>query len=229
LIVSGIVILVDQLSKIFVKGFSIPLLNINYEGMYYGQSFNIIGDFFKLTFVENPGMAFGIDVSDTSKFFLTLFTLLAAIGIFLYMYKIRYESFQLRLSFSFILGGALGNLIDRMFYGVFYGYAPLFYGKVVDFFDVDFFDFSMLGYSFTRWPIFNIADSAVTIGVILILFVREKQAEVPADIELNYETKIYDETEIVPAQTLNGPENEPDNNREVSENNDFGRNEEKKD
>ena len=64
-----------------------------------------------------------------------------------------------------ILGGAVGNMIDRMFYGVLYGEAPLFYGKVVDFFDVDFPDIDLLGYQLTRWPVFNIADASVTVGV----------------------------------------------------------------
>jgi signal peptidase II len=65
-----------------------------------------------------------------------------------------------------------------MFYGIFYEYAPLFHGKVVDFLDIDFFKFNLLGRSFDRWPIFNIADSAVTIGVlILIFFYRSEKLE----------------------------------------------------
>ena len=69
-----------------------------------------------------------------------------------------------------ILGGALGNLIDRVFYGVFFGDAPLFYGKVVDFLDMNFFDINIFGYQLTRWPVFNIADASVTLGVLLLLF-----------------------------------------------------------
>jgi signal peptidase II len=76
----------------------------------------------------------------------------------------------LKLSLAFILGGAIGNLIDRMFYGIFYGYAPLFYGHVVDFLDFDFFHFTLFGRTFDRWPIFNVADAAVTIGVVILLF-----------------------------------------------------------
>ena len=88
---------------------------------------------------------------------------------------------------AFILGGAVGNLIDRVFYGVFYHYAPLFYGRVVDFFDFDFFNISILGKSYDRWPVFNIADSAVTIGVLmLILFYRKvsKEESQEAAVEL---------------------------------------------
>jgi signal peptidase II len=57
-----------------------------------------------------------------------------------------------------------------MFYGLIYDYAPLFYGKVVDFFDFDFFNFSIFGRSYDRWPIFNIADAAVSVGVLILLF-----------------------------------------------------------
>jgi signal peptidase II len=57
-----------------------------------------------------------------------------------------------------------------MFYGLIYDYAPMFYGKVVDFFDFDFFNFSIFGRSYERWPIFNIADAAVSIGVLILLF-----------------------------------------------------------
>lgn len=163
------IVIADQITKLLVKGGTIPLLNIHVKGMNYGQSINIIGDFFKITFVENPGLAFGIEVGETSKLILSLFTLLACIGIFYYLFKSRNQKLIVRLAIAFILGGAIGNLIDRTFYGVFYGYAPLFYGRVVDFFNVDFFDFTILGKTFDRWPIFNIADASVTIGVITLL------------------------------------------------------------
>lgn len=176
------IVIADQITKFFVKGGTIPVLNIHVDGMYYGQSINVIGDFFKLTFVENPGLAFGIEVGDSSKLMLSLFTLLASIGIFYYLYKSRHQKLIVRLSLAFILGGAIGNLIDRTFYGVFYGYAPIFYGRVVDFFNVDFFDFTIFGRTFDRWPIFNIADATVTIGVIMLLIfhrtepVKEQEA-----------------------------------------------------
>ncbi len=181
LFVSIIVVLIDQLSKLLVKGFSIPFLNINYEGMYHGQRIPIIGDLFRLTFIENPGMAFGIDPGDGFKLWISIFSLIASVGIVIYMFLIRNHRLSLRIALAFILGGAIGNLIDRMFYGVFYGYAPLFYGKVVDFLDFDFFDITVFGRSYDRWPIFNFADAAVTIGVlILIFFYRDKREDIPA-------------------------------------------------
>lgn len=169
LFVTLVVVLADQLTKFFVKGGILPIINIRADGMFYGQSIEVIGDFFKITFVENPGLAFGIDVNNTTKLLLSLFTLAASIGIFLYLYKSKDQKFIIRFALALILGGAIGNLIDRTFYGVFYGYAPIFYGKVVDFFNVDFFDFTLFGRTFERWPIFNIADASVTFGVILLL------------------------------------------------------------
>jgi len=177
------IVIADQITKFLVKGGTIPILNIHVEGMYYGQSINVIGEFFKITFVENPGLAFGIEVGESSKLMLSLFTILACLGIFYYLYKSRHQKLIIRLALAFILGGAIGNLIDRTFYGVFYGYAPIFYGRVVDFFNVDFFDFTILGKTFDRWPIFNIADATVTIGVITLLIfhrtehVTEKEAQ----------------------------------------------------
>ena len=90
------------------------------------------------------------------------------------MYKSRNEKVVIRVALAVILAGALGNLVDRTFYGVFYGYAPLFYGKVVDFLNVEFWDFTIFGHTYERWPIFNIADASVTVGVfLLIIFHRE--------------------------------------------------------
>ncbi len=169
LFISLFVIITDQVTKFLVKGGTIPLLNIKASGMKLGESFNVIGDFFKITFVENPGIAFGIDVNDVSKLFLSLFSLVAGLGILYYLWKSREQKLIIRVAMAFILGGAIGNFIDRAFYGVIYGYAPIFYGKVVDFFNFDFFNFTIFGRTYDRFPIFNVADSAVTIGVILLL------------------------------------------------------------
>ena len=168
----------DQVSKLLVKGFSIPFLKLHYEGMFHGQRIRIIGDFFQLTFIENPGMAFGYDPGSNFKLIVSLFSLLASIALIVYLYFARKQSLSLRVSLAFIIGGAVGNLIDRMFYGVFYGYGSLFYGRVVDFLDFDFFHFTIFGRTFERFPVFNLADASVTIGVlILILFYKHHQNE----------------------------------------------------
>lgn len=173
-VVSVVIIIVDQVSKLLVKGFSIPFLKINYEGMYHGQRIPIIDDFFRLTFIENPGMAFGFDPGVSLKLWISLFSLFASVGLLIYLYFIRNQNLSFRLAIAFILGGAVGNLIDRMLYGVLYGYAPLFYGKVVDFFDFDFFNVSIFGRYYDRWPIFNFADAAVSIGVLILIFFYRK-------------------------------------------------------
>lgn len=178
LYLSLVVVVIDQITKLLVKGFSIPFLNFNHDGMYYGQVIPIIGDFFRLTYIENPGMAFGYDPGDGLKFWVTLFSLVASVGLIIYLYLIKNKSLSLRVAIALILGGAVGNLIDRMFYGVIFEYAPLFYGKVVDFLDFDFFNFTLFGRTYDRWPIFNIADAAVTTGVlVLIVFYRKHQRE----------------------------------------------------
>ena len=164
------VIIADQISKFYIKGISIPALNLNFEGMYFGESISVIGDFFRITFTENPGMAFGFDPGSDFKLFISVFSLIASIGLLVYLYTVRNKSLSLKIAIALILGGAVGNVIDRMFYGLIFDYAPLFYGKVVDFFDFDFFNFSIFGRSYDRWPIFNIADAAVSIGVLILLF-----------------------------------------------------------
>ena len=167
LFVTLFIIVGDQITKLFVKGFSIPGLGIQVKGMTLGTTVPVFGDFARLTYIENPGMAFGIDVG--GKLFFSIFSVIASIGILFYLYKMRNERFLFRFSLAMILGGAVGNLIDRVFYGVLFNDGGLFYGKVVDFIDVDFFNVNVFGYHLSRWPIFNIADSSVTIGVLILL------------------------------------------------------------
>lgn len=170
--VSVVIVVFDQITKLMVKGIIIPSLNIYFEGIAVGSSRPIWGNFLRLTYIENPGMAFGIDIG--GKLFFSIFTLIASIGIFVYLFKMRNESFPFRFSLAMILGGACGNLIDRLFYGMLFDDSPLFYGKVVDFIDMDFFNVNIFGYHLSRWPVFNIADASVSVGVILLLFVHRR-------------------------------------------------------
>ncbi len=219
------VIFADQLSKFYIKGISIPFLNINFEGMYFGESIPVIGDFFRITFTENPGMAFGFDPGSDFKLFISVFSLIASIGLLIYLFTVRKKSLSLKIAIALILGGAIGNVIDRIFYGLIYDYAPLFYGKVVDFFDFDFINFSILGRSYDRWPIFNIADAAVSIGVlILLVFYKhhesedEKNREIPSSSDPN-SAAVNESSDNEPS-----PENikddlndgEPDKGKEIS-------------
>ncbi len=205
-----IVFITDQASKLAVKGFSIPFLDFNWVGMDYGQSINVIGTFFRITFVENPGMAFGLDVGVTQKLFLSIFTIFATFGILYYLYKSRERDFALRLGLSLILAGALGNMIDRIFYGVIFDYAPLMYGRVVDFIQVEFWDFTLFGHTYETWPIFNVADSAVSVGVaVILLFHREKAKE--EKLNMSATSNSIDSTI---SESINTTENGEDNNRE---------------
>lgn len=172
LYITAIIVVVDQATKLLVKGFSLPFVDYYHAGMQLGTSIPLLGDFFRLTFIENPGMAFGIDVG--GKLYLTAFSTFASIGIVYYLFKIRQEALIIRVSLAMILGGAIGNLIDRIFYGVIFGEGPLLYGKVVDFFDLDFFNISIGDFHVSRWPVFNIADAAVSLGVLFLLVFHRK-------------------------------------------------------
>lgn len=154
--VAAAIVLLDQITKLLVKG--VPFLGI--EGMPLHSSFSFIGDLIRITYVENPGIAFGITIPGM-KIFFSLFSVVAAVAIYMYL---RRHSDRLgtwdRIALVLIMGGAVGNLIDRCFYGVLYGEEDLFYGYVVDFID--------FGWKRNWWPIFNIADSAVSVGVAIL-------------------------------------------------------------
>jgi signal peptidase II len=162
---SAIILLADQATKLTIK-----------NRVDLRDSISVMGDFFRLTYIENPGMAFGIQFG--SPLFFTGFASIASVVIFVYLYRIRHEKFIPRFALAIILGGAVGNLIDRFAYG-----------QVVDFLD--------FGFGETRWPIFNIADSSVTVGMILLLSVVlfEKDKETVAPVS----------EDIVPSNNHNDP------------------------
>lgn len=101
-----------------------------------------------------------------------------------FIYKNRKEIFYLRFSLALILGGAIGNLFDRIFHGVIYGTDKLLSGNVVDFFQINIPDIKIFGKVFYSWPIFNIADIAITAGFVMILIgyrkiFQKKEVEEP--------------------------------------------------
>jgi len=194
LFISFGVVLIDQLSKLLVKGISLPILNLNVHGMYEGQRIPLLGNFFNITLVENPGIAFGIDFGEGFKFLIALFSIIASIGLLIYLYKNRNKIFSLRLAVALILGGAVGNLFDRVFYGVIYNYGPLFHGKVVDFFNLKFFNFFIFDRLFGSY-VFNFADMAVTSGVILLLFALNWQRNTENEINPAIENYLADNKE----------------------------------
>lgn len=174
LFISLAVVLLDQFTKIYIKGISLPFLKIHHSGMYQGQQIPLLDDLFNITYIENPGIAFGINFGPDFKLVTCIFTLLAAIALLIYFFKIKDKRLLLRFPVALIIGGAVGNLIDRIFYGVFYGYSPLFYGKVVDFFDIRVLNMMLFDRTIGNY-VFNIADIAVTIGVIMLLYVYNRK------------------------------------------------------
>lgn len=172
------VLFFDQATKLAVKGVHLPALGVSCDGMSYGQSIPLVGDWLKITFIENPNMAFGLNIG--GKVLLAVFAMLASLGIVVYLWKHRTSPFLLRSALALVLAGALGNLIDRVLYGVLFGYASLFNGNVVDFMDVDLFTFQIGSSGFKFWPIFNVADAAVSIGVVMLLIATRTLKPAPA-------------------------------------------------
>ena len=166
-LIAAVLVVLDQVTKVLVK-----------TSMMLGESHPMIGSMVNLTFVENPGMAFGISWGD-GKLILTLLTIVIAGVLVWYLRQIASGHWAPRLAVTLILAGAVGNLIDRAFYGVIFGDAPLFYGRVVDFIQVDIPDITWLGDVHTHFPVFNIADSCVTVGVILLLLTGNKLPATP--------------------------------------------------
>ena len=137
-IVFSMAVIIDQVTKAIIR-----------QTMLIGQSIPVLGQVLKFTYVENPGIAFGIRVGSGTVF--TVLSILASMGVVVYLYTHWNEGNGVKYGLALILGGACGNLIDR-----------IRYRQVVDFIDV--------GINNFRWPVFNIADSAVVIGVAIFFF-----------------------------------------------------------
>ena len=118
----------------------------------------VFGNFFRLTFVENSGAVFGIDpqLGNLTNIILTILHIIA-IAVIIYLFLKNKHALP-RFSFTLILSGAFGNLIDR-----------IIFGRVTDFLDVDFFNLTIGNWHIDRWYVFNIADSCIVVGVILLI------------------------------------------------------------
>ena len=166
---SLILFLIDQVSKIIVRGFSFPLFGINLNGFYPGESKPLISNILHITLVENPGIAFGIDPGESLRDLILIVTILTCIGFFVYLMFAKNADKKARVAIALILGGAVGNLFDRIFYGIIYNYAPLFQGNVVDFLDVRFFRFFLFDNIHGNY-VFNFADVSILSGVFLLIY-----------------------------------------------------------
>jgi len=194
------IIIIDQIFKIWIK-----------THMHIGEEIKVLGNWFIIHFIENNGMAFGMEFAgETGKVILTVFRIIAvgALGWYIKHLINKKAGFGLIASISLILTGALGNILDSVFYGVIFsestyynvaafmpeggGYSSFLHGKVVDMLY-----FPVIHTFYPDWvpylggkdfiffrPVFNIADSAITIGVLsLILFQRNVFAKKVKPIE----------------------------------------------
>lgn len=185
------IVVVDQIVKVIVK-----------TNMMIGERIPLFGNWFKIQFIENPGAAFGLKVTsffgsmseDTGKIILTVFSLFALGGIIYFLLKMASQRSAFPWFLAMILGGALGNIIDRTFYGAIFSDineydGGLFFGRVVDMFYFDLFDLPLPGFmgggTYHLWPIFNVADAAITIGILVVLlfqsrFIRQHELAINA-------------------------------------------------
>jgi len=199
-LIAFIVIFIDQAVKL--------LVHFNMEMGANGQ-IKVFGDWFKIHYILNPGMAFGLRIDTLyGKLILTLFRILATILIAYYIKLLidRKAHTGFITCMALILGGALGNVMDSTFYGVFLGNAPVgslmpwFHGQVIDMIYVDIWEGKlpnwipfMGGEYYAFWPIFNIADSSIFMGVMTILFRNDaffRKPVAPAPETLPTETEI---------------------------------------
>ncbi|MDR4479303.1 MAG: signal peptidase II [Nitrospira sp.] len=146
------IVVLDQVTKVYVM-----------ETMRLHESIPVVANFFSITYIRNPGAAFGFLSSSSSSFRFVFFglTSIFAVGLLgTILVRMPKDDWMGRLSVAAILGGAIGNLLDRVRYG-----------EVIDFLD-----FYINGY---HWPAFNIADSAITVGVVFLIlhFALEKEPE----------------------------------------------------
>ena len=188
IIIILIILILDQWLKIYIK--------TNFE---YGKGFDILGlSWAKIHFVENKGMAFGIEFwGKTGKLLLSLFRLImiGILGVIIHNLIKAKEPIGLLISFALIMAGAIGNVIDSAFYGLIFSETPQFHGGVAEMFPegggyesflhgkvVDMLYFPLIDTRFAEWvpfvggnrfqffkPVFNIADTSISVGVISIL------------------------------------------------------------
>jgi signal peptidase II len=185
-----LVLIADQALKTWIK-----------TNMQIGQEFKILGNWFIIHFTENNGMAFGLEFGgEFGKLALSLFRVIAVAGIgygLHYLIKRKYHR-GLILNVALIFAGAMGNIIDSVFYGLIYDYAGLMHGQVVDMLY-----FPILKGHFPSWfpfwanepfeffrPVFNLADAAISVGVFSILIFQKRyfKEEINDEIGINNET-----------------------------------------
>jgi signal peptidase II len=189
LLITFLVLIIDQWSKLWVK-----------MNMRLGDEFSVAGDWFYIHFIENNGMAFGMELGgDLGKLFLSLFRIVAITigGIYIFKHLPKDAHKGLKVSSALIFAGAIGNMIDSAFYGVVFnesynqlatfmpnegGYATFLYGKVVDMLYFPLID-GFLPQWLPIWggdyfmffrPVFNVADVSISCGIGLVFLMNSK-------------------------------------------------------
>ncbi len=176
-VAAGVLIL-DQATKVIVR-----------LRMVQGESIPLIGDWLKFTFTENPGMAFGINFGPAGL--ITGFSIVATALIVVYLFSVRNGYIWYCVSLASVLGGALGNIVDRLFYGQIYDYGSFFKGRVVDFLHVDLWTgflpdlIPVMGGSYVSvFPIFNVADIGIVCGVVgIMMFQKQFHQSMASEVE----------------------------------------------
>ncbi|MGJ8549006.1 lipoprotein signal peptidase [Winogradskyella wichelsiae] len=199
-----LILLIDQISKIYIK-----------THFQLGEDVTVFS-WFKIAFIENDGMAWGTKLSDfttlisdrSAKLFLTLFRIVAVTGIGFWLVNVtkQKKSKTLVFAISIIFAGALGNIIDSVFYGVLFndsimqvatflpengGYAGVFHGNVVDMLYFPIWsgvmpdNLPLIGGKYFSFfdPVFNVADMAISTGIGILIVFNKKAFEEPAKIE----------------------------------------------
>jgi len=190
LILGVILVVIDQVIKILVK-----------TNMQIGEHFSVIGNWFQIFFIENEGMAFGMKFGGAvGKFLLSLFRIALSAALCWWIASLVRKSMDgngkpalfpdgkpvvptgVLVGLTLIAAGAVGNIIDSLFYGVVFDYAPLMFGRVVDMFY-----FPLIDTIWPDWvpfvggdrllffaPVFNFADSCVTVGAFYLIFFQNR-------------------------------------------------------
>jgi signal peptidase II len=199
LLLTLILIVIDQAIKLWMFYDVVP--------NHYGE-IDLIPNFFKLHYVENKGMAFGMELGgDYGKLILTTFRLAAMVGICWYLVHLAQRNAHSGLLWSIaaVLGGAIGNVIDSTFYGVFLNNAPIgvstpwFHGQVIDMFyayglDGQYPDWiPFLGGDYNTVPIFNFADACIFCGVVSILIFQRSFFEFESEKKYSYQSTLEQE------------------------------------
>lgn len=209
LLIIFIILFIDQALKIWIK-----------TNMYIGQEYSVFGSWFIIHFTENEGMAFGMKFGgDYGKLILSLFRIIAVGAIGWYLFKLIKENTDKLyiVCMTLVFAGAVGNIIDSVFYGLVFsesyfdvaqflpadgGYGTFLHGKVVDMLY-----FPILSGHYPNWlpflggdefiffrPVFNIADSSISVGVVLLIIFQKRFFKKTEEIKENTETKECDVT-----------------------------------